>query len=134
MNIGEIDVTELLYHHRRKHCQEYREIGRELEELERQVKSKRERYDWYTDELKKIDAASKIARNQEGGFTITDMKNVTTADIEVTIVVQFEPDGTPFHDISVSGDLKDRIKDGDLHHAASVIVDAVERKIDKPGG
>ena len=60
------------------------------------------------------------------------MDDVTTADIEVEVRVRFDADGTPHHDITVSGDLHDRIKDGDLLDATSVIVDAVERRIKKP--
>ena len=40
MNIGEINVTGLLVEHRRKHCQEYLQVGRELQELEDKVRAK----------------------------------------------------------------------------------------------
>ena len=63
MNIGEINITELLLQNRRKHCQEYLQIGRELQELEDKVRAKQDSYNRYTEELKKIDAALKIARD-----------------------------------------------------------------------
>ena len=60
------------------------------------------------------------------------MDPVTTADIEVEVRVWFDADGTPQNHITVSGDRHDRIKDGDLFDAAFAIVQAVERKIDRP--
>ena len=56
----------LLVEHRRKHCQEYLQVGRELQELEDKVRAKQDSYNRYTEELKKIDAALKIARDQKG--------------------------------------------------------------------
>lgn len=60
------------------------------------------------------------------------MDPVTTADIEVEVKVWFEEDGTPVWSSTVVGDKNDRIKDGDIMDAAFTIIQAVERKIDKP--
>ena len=60
------------------------------------------------------------------------MDRVTTADIAVEVRVNFDADGMPHWDTTISGDRDDRIKDGDLEGAVMAIVDAVERRIDKP--
>ena len=66
MNIGEIDVTGLLVQYKHKRCQEYLQLGRDLQELEELVRVKQDSYNWYTEELRRINAALKIARGQEG--------------------------------------------------------------------
>ena len=60
------------------------------------------------------------------------MDRVTTADIEVEVRVNFDADGMPHWNLTISGDRDDRIKNGDLEGAVIAIVDAVERRIDKP--
>ena len=53
----------------------------------------------------------------------------TKKRIEVNVQVFFEEGKLPEYHIMVSGDTDDRIKDGDIVDAATVIEDAVKRRI-----